>query len=728
MSMLIVRTLAAASLAAIATGGATAAPSPLQVAKSFSGSIGRFGVSVGTGTSAQIRIVSSDRMVFASIPGQAFVTAAARTAKIVGNWDQAVEETEVKSCNAQTVSQVRAQGPKSATLTGTLKCADGDVPYSMTLSSDGPRLGFDMSIGAAGISRGYNRIGLVGQSRAEEGFYGFGTQFSYFDMKGRKLPVWISEQGFGRGDEPTTSAMNKITNSGGDFTLSYAGVPQLITSDRRGLFLDTTERAIFDMREADRFSVELFGTRMRGGFLSSERPLEMISAYTETHGRMRALPAWIERGAVLGVQGGTDIVLGKIAAAERAGTPIAALWVQDWVGQRVDPTGGKRLWWTWTMDKDRYHGWERLVSVLKAKNIRVMGYINPYLANLATTLPNRRDLFGEASRAGYLVKNAKGEPYMRGAPHYRFGMIDLTNRNAWNWYKALIKSEMIAKGFSGWMADFAEGLPVDAVLSSGVDPLTYHNQYADDWARLNREAADEAGLRDAVIFHRAGYSQAPKYATLFWLGDQQVEWGQHDGLKSAVTGMLTSGISGYAFQHSDIGGYTALNFPTYKVGRSKELFMRWAEMSAFTPVFRTHEGSHPDKNFQFDGDAETLTHFGRMASIYACLAPYRASLAADAANKGWPEVRHPFLAYPNDPEVRKLTYTQFMLGNDLMMTPVLDAGQKTVEAYVPDDSWSLASTGQSVAKGKQIFDAPIGRPVALVRRGSVVEALLNKCR
>lgn len=43
--------------------------------------------------------------------------------------------------------------------------------------------------------------------------------------------------------------------------------------------------------------------------------------------------------------------------------------------------------------------------------------------------------------------------------------------------------------------------------------------------------------------------------------------------------------------HSDIGGYTGIS--ELGVVRSKELLLRWAEYSAFTPVMRTHEGNRP---------------------------------------------------------------------------------------------------------------------------------------
>ena len=84
-----------------------------------------------------------------------------------------------------------------------------------------------------------------------------------------------------------------------------------------------------------------------------------------------------------------------------------------------------------------------------------------------------------------------------------------------------------------------------------------------------------------------------------------MSWDEHDGIKSTVTGLLSSGPCGYALEHTDIGGYTAIEHPLLKHHRSKELLMRWIELAAFTVVFRTHEGNRPEVNHQIYSDEET---------------------------------------------------------------------------------------------------------------------------
>ena len=59
---------------------------------------------------------------------------------------------------------------------------------------------------------------------------------------------------------------------------------------------------------------------------------------------------------------------------------------------------------------------------------------------------------------------------------------------------------------------------------------------------------------------RSGSTFSTSVTPLFWLGDQMVTWDKYDGLASAIIGLLSSGIVGFTLTHSDIGGYTSLNF------------------------------------------------------------------------------------------------------------------------------------------------------------------------
>jgi len=151
---------------------------------------------------------------------------------------------------------------------------------------------------------------------------------------------------------------------------------------------------------------------MRGRIVYGARPLDLVEEYTAFAGRMPPLPAWINGGAVVGLQGGTDAVTRKLDPILAHGAPVSAVWLQDWVGKRTTIVGSQ-LWWNWMLNEEQYPGWEGMVRDLDGRGIRVMTYVNPFLVDIrGQGTPFARNLFAEEAAAGYLVRAADGSPYL----------------------------------------------------------------------------------------------------------------------------------------------------------------------------------------------------------------------------------------------------------------------------------------------------------------------------
>ncbi|GJN37910.1 hypothetical protein PR202_gb26910 [Eleusine coracana subsp. coracana] len=602
----------------------------------------------------------------------------------------------------------------------------------------------------------FNRVFLTYASSKDERFYGFGEQFSRMEFKGRRVPVLVQEQGIGRGDQPITFAANLVSyRSGGNWSTTYAPSPFYMTSKMRALYLEGYDYSIFDLTKPDRVQIQIYGNSVQGRILDGDSPTELLTSYTESTGRPPVLPRWITSGAVVGMQGGTDTVRGVWNQLQEYDVPISAFWLQDWVGQRKTAIGSQ-LWWNWEVDDAHYSGWKDLVSDLRHRGIRTMTYCNPCLVPMDQKPNTRRHLFEEAKKLGILVKDQAGEPYMMPNTAFDVAMLDFTNPEAHAWFKKILQG-MADDGVSGWMADFGEGLPLDARLHSGEDPVAAHNRYPELWARVNREFADEWKSSNLithstapaeeekeeeedglVFFVRSGFRESSRWAMLFWEGDQMVSWQPNDGIKSSVVGLLSGGLSGFPLNHSDAGGYCTVDVPPLllRYRRSEELLLRWMELNAFTVVFRTHEGNKPGSNCQFYSNARTLAHFARCARMYRAWEFYRVELVREAAETGLPVARHLFLHYPEDERVQVMTYEQFLVGTEVMVVPVLDKGRSKVTAYFPagGGAWRHVWSGEEYGGGgsrvkerrtvhggfEAEVEAPVGYPAVFVRAGSDV--------
>ncbi|NBF41268.1 MAG: alpha-glucosidase [Spirochaetes bacterium] len=539
-----------------------------------------------------------------------------------------------------------------------------------------------------------------------EHFYGGGQQYSRLDLKGSRVPIWVQEQGIGRGKDAISWLARLRFGAGGHWYSTYFPQPTFVSSASWFCHTDLTRYAELDFSGGDRVTIHAWEVPDRIVFGVHDTLEETVRGVGRLLGTGPKLPDWVYSGMWLGVQGGSDEVRRKIERAENAGIRLSGAWAQDWEGIRIT-SFGRQLMWDWSYDRTLYPDFPDLISELGGRGIRMLGYINPFLAI-------EGELYREASEKGYCVQDPRGGDYMITITTFPAALIDLTNPDAVSWIKGVIKENMLGVGLSGWMADYGEYLPTDAVLYSGESSESFHNRYPAEWARVNREAVEEAGaLGEAVFFMRAGYTGTSRYSLGAWAGDQLVNWSPNDGLPTVIPAALSSGFSGTGVHHSDIGGFTTLAW----IRRSKELLLRWAEQAAFTPIMRSHEGNRPGDNWQFDSDAETLAHLARMTRVYTQLAPYHAHVVETYARTGLPAMRHPALHYGTDETAHRQRY-QYLYGRDLLVAPVVKKNTDSWPVYLPEDEWVHLWSGQPASPGWRTETAPCGRPPVYYRRGS----------
>lgn len=558
-----------------------------------------------------------------------------------------------------------------------------------------------------GIKTSLNRLKIRLAAESKEHIYGCGEQYTHLDMRGRKVPLWIEEQGIGRGHDLLTLLAN-VTHSGagGNWHTTYYSQPTFISSANYFVHSDSTAYALFDFTKRHEFGLTFWQIPEQIFIGVEEDTQSVFTRLTALIGRQPALPDWAYDGVWLGVQGGNTLVRKKYEDAKKAHLPVAALWAQDWEGRRIT-SFGKQLWWNWHFDEELYPALPQEISAYRKEGVRYLGYINPFLAL-------EKELYAEASKRGFLVKGLSDEESYVKVTTFPAALIDLTNPEAFAWIKSVIKKNMIDIGLSGWMADFAEWMPIDSKPHSGENPELLHNKYAMLWAKANYEAVAESGkLGEIAFFSRSGYTGSSRYATALWAGDQMVNFSKTDGLATVIVSGISFGFNGIGISHSDIGGYTSVGY----IKRTKEVFMRWAEQAAFTPIMRTHESNRPDSNWQFNSDEETLSHFAKMAKVHVALKPYLKNLVEEYTKTGMPPIRQMYLHYPHVKTSYKLKY-QYLFGADILVAPIINANKIHGHVYIPEGTWVNLWDGKTIRSGRRRVAAPIGKPPVFYRADS----------
>lgn len=579
--------------------------------------------------------------------------------------------------------------------------------YRFEVSVCGTQIKISMLEGA---DRRVNRYWLTFDANPKEHIYGCGETYSKFDLKGEKVRIWVAEHQntsrisakiikekvFGKHPQKTL-AFDKYE--------SYYAQPTFVSSDKYFVHCDVNAYSEFDFRKPDKTTL-YFQERPQIIINSGVDFAEVSQKLSNLLGKQRKLPEWLYDGVILGIQEGTQTVDDKIKRARKADVPVTGVWCQDWSGCRR--TGfGYQVMWNWKWDESLYPELDKKIVEWKKEGIHFLGYINPFLAI-------EKELYAYASEHGYCVKDKDGKDYLVTITTFPAAMIDFTNPAAYEWYKGLIKENMIGLGMDGWMADFGEYLPVDCVLHSGEDPSVIHNQWPAIWAKLNREAVAECGKEGEVFFFtRAGHTGTIQHSHMMWTGDQHVDWSVDDGLPSVIPATLSLAMSGYGITHSDVGGYTTI----MHMRRSKELLLRWEEMNAFSPLLRTHEGNQPINNVQFDSDEELLRQLSKCSRMHAALKEYLVQCVDETCEKGIPVMRPVFYHY--DEAWAYEEKTEYLLGRDILVAPVYKEGEVQRMCQLPDDTWVHLFSGKEYQGGSAEVSAPIGEPPVFIRKDSI---------
>lgn len=555
-----------------------------------------------------------------------------------------------------------------------VQSADGTV----TLTGDGVSAGWSaegLSFKGYGAPPVFSRGLLLDAAGEVAGFleatalapdsrlYGGGEAFAGPDLRGR-----------------VRRGVNVECHGAAGTDLSYLTVPFFWSDAGWGLFAHTGAPVAADLgaTHAEVGAIAVLGPGLDLFVLTGD-PQTLLRRYlavTGLPGRFPdwALGVWTSRCSYLSAAELEEVVDGFVAAD----CPLDVVHVDAWVKGNVI----KDLTCSWEVDRERFpQGWG---SALAARGVRTSLWHNSFV--LPGTAAGE-----ELLSAGLVLRDEQGEVVGTNDMPERM-VVDFTDPKAVEWWQDKVVTTARAEGNVSFKPDFAEEVPPTAVTADGRSGWDIRNEYAVRYQRATHDALREVLETDEIaMFCRSGTAGAQRYPC-HWVGDTPSTWA---GLVSALRAQLSLSLSGFALVASDIGGFytpetfahtdeafEAMNPDSYVADVDPELFVRWTQFGALSPVMRFHgigrrePWAYPDP-------------FGSIA-VQACrvragLRGYLKATADEAATTGTPMMRPMALAYPDDRAAQD-AQLQYLLGPDLLVAPVLVPGGRT-RVYVPPGRW-----------------------------------------
>jgi alpha-D-xyloside xylohydrolase len=180
---------------------------------------------------------------------------------------------------------------------------------------------------------------------------------------------------------------------------------------------------------------------------------------------------------------------------------------------------------------------------------------------------------------------------------------------------------------------------------------------------------------------------------------------------------LNLSVAGIPYWTTDIGGFVVANADDPKY---RELYIRWFQFGAFSPIFRAHGTRTTNQNEIWSYGPEAQRILTAYDQLRYRLMPYIYSLAWKTTNEGYTIMRPLVMDFRADTQAQNVT-DQFLFGPAILVSPVVEPGAQSRRVYLPSATWYDFWTG-ATTQGPQSMEvaAPIDRLPLFVRAGSIL--------
>lgn len=498
-------------------------------------------------------------------------------------------------------------------------------------------------------------------------------------------------------------------DSGGPFIWSTAGYGILVDSDGGYPYTDTTGKLEFyyggtpeEGRRYTKSDVEYYA------IVGS--PKEIMSGFTEITGKSPMLPKWSL--GFMNFEWGTDQaeMTDMVDTYRAKNIPLDAYGLDyDW--KRYGETNYGEF--TWNTSNFPDSSTTAFKDDMDAKGVKMIGITKPRIVTRDAG-GNRTTQYNDAEAGGYWYPgHSEYSDYfipvlVRSIDPYNAGL------RSWYWDQSV---DAYNKGIVGWWNDETDK------VSSGAAQWWFGNFSTTHLSQAMYEG--QRAYTDQRVWQtaRTFYPGAQRYATTLWSGDigaqfhkgEKVDWAS--GMQEQRTVMLSSINNGQPKWGMDAGGFNPSDS-----NPSPELYARWLQFSALTPVFRVHGNLNHQRQPWYYGNTAEEAAKGAIQLRYS-LVPYMYAYERSAYDTGLGLVRPLLFDYPNDSAVSN--YTQaWMFGDYLLAAPVVDQNQTVKDIYLPAGTWIDYFRGTTYTGGQTIkypINAETWSDIPLfVKKGAII--------
>jgi alpha-glucosidase (family GH31 glycosyl hydrolase) len=337
----------------------------------------------------------------------------------------------------------------------------------------------------------------------------------------------------------------------------------------------------------------------------------------------------------------------------------------------------------WEFHPGRFNDPKAMMNRLHDQGFKVMLWICPYFSPDCET-------FRRLDKKRYFLKDKRGGTYMRKWWNGYSASLDLTNPEAVKYFQGRLAYLVDEYGVDGFKLDAGDASHYNDENIKASQAIT-PNAFSELWAEL--------GLPFKLNEYRACWKLAGQPLAQR-LRDKGHNW---NDLRQLIPDALALGLMGYAYTCPDMigGGEYSYFYDDPDKPLDQELIVRSAQCSALMPMMQFSVA--PWRVLS----QENMAICRDMARLHEKMGPEILALAKASAKSGEPIVRHLEYVYPHQGygEIKD----QFLLGDSILVAPVLEEGSRARTVVFPAGTWQGDDGSTVTGPCRQEIEVPLTR-------------------